>query len=127
MKYILLGLACCLFFGCAYHNPLDKADFRFQTLNAPPYILSGWYRVNQAGQPLTVYVEKEQMDLERRKQAVADQSDNVAYLGRPCQYFQTPICHEALEAQSVENALQKGILQLQKKAATETVLVKGLE
>ena len=112
--------------GCAYHNPLDKADFRFQTLNTPPYVLSGWYRVDKPGEPLTVYVEKEQMDADQRAAAVADKSANVAYLGRPCQYFETAICAEQQEASKQEKAIQKGIKQLQKKAATETVIVKGL-
>ena len=125
MKKIWL-LSLCALAGCAYHNPLDKADFRFQTLNTPPYVLSGWYRVDQPGEPLTVYVEKEQMDAEQRAAAVADQSANVAYLARPCQYFETAICTEKQEASQQEKAIKKGIKQLQKKAGTETVIVKGL-
>ena len=112
--------------GCAYRNPLEKADFRFQTLNTPPYVLSGWYRVAKQGAPLTVYVEKEQMDTEQRTAAAEDKSLNVAYLGRPCQYFQTEVCLEKQDPVQQEKAIQKGILQLQKKAATETVIVKGL-
>ena len=56
-KYI--GLLALFLSGCAYHNPLDEADFRFQTLTVPPYVLSSWYRIDQPGKPLTVYVEKE--------------------------------------------------------------------
>ena len=111
--------------GCAYHNPLDKADFRFQTLNTPPYALSGWYRVDKPGEPLTVYVEKEQMDTEQRTAAVNDKSTNVAYLGRPCQYFETDICSEKQDPTKQEKAIKKVIAQLHKKAATETVVVKG--
>ena len=111
--------------GCAYHNPLDKADFRFQTLNTPPYVLSGWYRVDQPGEPLVVYVEKEQMDAEQRAAAVKDKSANVAYLGRPCQYFQTDICAEEQDPAKQEKAIKKGIAQLQKKAATDQVIVRG--
>ncbi len=111
--------------GCTYHNPLDEADFRFQTLNTPPYVLSGWYRVDKPGEPLTVYVEKEQMDTEQRTAAVKDKSANVAYLGRPCQYFQTDICAEKQDPAKQEKAIKKGITQLQKKAATDTVVVKG--
>ena len=111
--------------GCAYRNPLDKADFRFQTLNTPPYVLSSWYRVDQPGAPLTVYVEKEQMDAEQRKNAAQDNSANVAYLGRPCQYFQTDICTQKQDLATQTKAIKKGITQLQKKAATDQVLVKG--
>lgn len=111
--------------ACAYHNPLDKADFRFQTLNTPPYVLSGWYRVDKPGEPLTVYVEKEQMDTEQRKAAANDKSSNVAYLGRPCQYLQTDICSQTQDPTKQKKAIQKGITQLQKKAATDSVVVKG--
>ena len=111
--------------GCAYRNPLDKADFRFQTLNTPPYVLSSWYRVNEAGAPLTVYVEKETMDEEQRTLAVQDKSQNVAYLARPCQYFKTDICVETKDEKQQKKAIQKGIVQLQKKAAAEQVIVKG--
>lgn len=122
-KAILLSML--MLCGCAYHNPLDKADFRFQTLNTPPYVLSGWYRVDQPGEPLTVYVEKEQMDAEQRTAAVKDKSANVAYLGRPCQYFQTDICAEKQDVAKQNKAIKKGITQLQKKAATDKVIVKG--
>lgn len=111
--------------GCAYHNPLDKADFRFQTLNTPPYILSSWYHINQRGNPLTVYVEKPVLDDEMRELAVRDKSDNVAYLGRPCQYFQTDACQQDVSDSDVKNAVNQAIRQLQKKAATDKVDVKG--
>ncbi len=122
-KFFICSLL--LISGCAYHNPLDKADFRFQTLNTPPYVLSGWYRVDKPGEPLTVYVEKEQMDAEQRAAAVKDKSANVAYLGRPCQYFETDICSEKQDPAKQKKAIKKGITQLQKKASTETVIVKG--
>ena len=125
MKKILIFTTVFLLTGCAYHNPLDSADFRFQTLNTPPYILSSWYRVSQAGDPLVIYVEKEQMDEEQRLAAAKDKSTNVAYLGRPCQYLQTDVCSEKQDPSKKEKAIKKGITQLQKKAATETVVVKG--
>lgn len=124
MKKVLV-LSFLVLSGCAYHNPLDKADFRFQTLNTPPYVLSGWYRVDKPGDPLTVYVEKETMDTEQRAAAVKDTSNNVAYLGRPCQYFQTDICSEKKDPDKQQKAIKKGILQLQKKAGTNQVVVKG--
>lgn len=127
MKRIAACLFLFFFSACAYHNPLDKADFRFQTLNTPPYVLSGWYRVKHVGAPLTVYIEKENLDLERRNQAVSDPSENVAYLGRPCQYIQTGICQTSPDKALENKAIQKGILQLQKKAKTESVIIKGLE
>lgn len=111
--------------GCAYHNPLDAADFRFQTLTVPPYVLSSWYRIDQRGEPLVVYVEKEQMDAEVRDLVVQDKSENVAYIARPCQYFQTSVCEKELSTKQSDEIVQKGIRQLQKKAATQKVVVKG--
>lgn len=112
--------------GCAYHNPLDKADFHFQTLSVPPYVLSSWYRIDTRGEPLTVYVEKEQMDTETRDLVVLDKSQNVAYVARPCQYFQTSVCETKILKKQSDDIVQKGIRQLQKKAATQEVVVKGL-
>ena len=115
--------------GCAYRNPLEKADFRFQTLMVPPYVLSGWYHISEQGQPLTVYVE----DYETpptdfvREQAVADKGVNVAYIGRPCQYFQTAVCTKEITPTESDKIVQKGIEQLKKKAGTTTLNVKGLK
>ena len=112
--------------GCAYHNPLDSADFRFQTLNTPPYMVSSWYRVGQRGQPLTVYVEKPQLDDETRALAAKDKSTNVAYVARPCQYFQTDICEKPVPMIASNKAVNQAIRQLQKKAATNEVKIKGM-
>ena len=124
MKKIFLLLFLALA-GCAYHNPFDKAGFRNQILNTPPYVLSTFYRINKPGEPLTVYVEKEQMDAEQSTAATSDKSANVAYLSRPCQYLETEICTQKQDPQKQQKAIQKGINQLQKKAATDQVIVKG--
>ena len=113
--------------GCAYQNPLDKADFRFQTLNTPPYMLSSWYRVGERGKPLTVYVEKAQLDDETRALAAKDKSVNVAYVARPCQYFQTDICQKPISSSDSNKAVNQAIRQLQKKAGTDQVKVKGIQ
>ena len=112
--------------GCAYRNPLDSADFRFQTLNTPPYMLSSWYRVGERGKPLTVYVEKVQLDDEVRQLAAKDKSVNVAYVARPCQYFQTDICKKPVSTGASNKAVNQAIGQLQKKAATNEVKIKGM-
>ena len=115
--------------GCAYRNPLEKADFRFQTLMVPPYVLSSWYHISEQGQPLTVYVEDYETpptDLVRG-QAVADKGANVAYIGRPCQYFQTAVCEKQITPAESDKIVQKGIEQLKKKAATNEITVKGIK
>ena len=115
--------------GCTYRNPLEKADFRFQTLMVSPYVLSSWYHISEQGQPLTVYVEDYQTPPTEliRQQAVNDKGLNVAYIGRPCQYFQTAICEKEMTPTESDKIVLKGIEQLKKKARTTTVNVKGMK
>ena len=115
--------------GCAYRNPLEKADFRFQTLVVPPYVLSGWYRISKQGEPLTVYVEGYEVPPSAtvREQAVKDKGGNVAYIARPCQYFQTSVCAKEISSIESDRIVLKGIEQLKKKAATNEVTVKGIK
>ena len=123
---ILLLLFCA---GCAYRNPLDRADFRFQTLMAPPYVLSSWYHISEQGQPLTVYVEDFETPPSEivRAKAVADKGANVAYIGRPCQYFKTAVCEKEMTPAESDKIVLKGIEQLKKKAGTSVVEVKGMK
>ena len=115
--------------GCTYRNPLEKADFRFQTLMVSPYVLSSWYHISERGQPLTVYVENFTTPPTEsiRQQAVQDKGANVAYIGRPCQYFQTAACEKEITSVESDKIVKKGIEQLGKKAGTKTINVKGLK
>ena len=115
--------------GCAYRNPLDRADFRFQTLMVPPYVLSSWYHISEPGQPMTIYVENLETPPSEvvRELAVKDKGVNVAYIGRPCQYFQTKICEKEIPPTESDKIVLKGIEQLKKKANTSQVDVKGLK
>ncbi len=111
--------------GCAYHNPLDSADFRFNTLNTPPYVLASWYRIDGRGEPLYVYVEQSKMTDQMRSLAVRDEHTNVAYLSRPCQFFETSACQENISDSVQMESIQNGIKQLARKAGTEEIIVKG--
>ena len=115
--------------GCAYHNPLDRADFRFQTLMVPPYVLSSWYHISEPGKPLIVYVEDYETPPAEivRQQAVQDKNANVAYIGRPCQYFQTAVCEKEITPTESDKIVKKGIEQLKKKASTTQVDMKGIK
>ena len=115
--------------GCTYRNPLEKADFRFQTLMVPPYVLSSWYHISEQGQPLTVYVEDYKTPPTEivREQAVQDKGTNVAYIGRPCQYFQTSVCDKNLTPTESDKIVLKGIEQLKKKVGTTIADVKGMK
>ena len=125
-----ISLICLLFLsGCAYRNPLEKADFRFQTIMVSPYVLSSWYHISEPGQPLTVYVEDFETPPteEIRQKAVKDRGGNVAYIGRPCQYFKTAVCDKEITPAESDKIVQKGIEQLKKKAGTSIIEVKGLK
>ena len=115
--------------GCAYRNPLEKADFRFQTIMVSPYVLSSWYRISESGSPLTVYVEDYMTPPGKivRQKAVNDNGKNVAYIGRPCQYFQTSTCSKEITHSESDQIVLKGIEQLKKKAGTTIANVKGME
>ena len=128
MKKIILFLVLILS-GCAYRNPLEKADFRFQTLMVSPYVLSSWYHISEQGKPLTVYVEdyKTPPSETIRQQAARDKGENIAYIGRPCQYFQTAVCDQEITPAESDKIVSKGIEQLKKKAGTAQVTVKGLQ
>ena len=114
--------------GCTYRNPLEKADFRFQTLMVSPYVLSSWYHITAPGESLTVYVEDYDTPPNElvREKAVRDKGQNVAYIGRPCQYFQTSACTKKITSGESDEIVLKGIEQLKKKASTKLVDVKGL-
>ena len=115
--------------GCAYRNPLEKADFRFQTLMVSPYVLSSWYHISKPGEPLTVYVEGYDIPPNEvvREQAVKDKENNVAYIGRPCQYFQSSVCTKEISKDESDKIVLKGIEQLKKKALAEKITVKDLK
>ena len=62
-----------------------------------------------------------------RQQAVEDKTQNVAYIGRPCQYFQTAVCEKEITVTESDKIVEKGIEQLKKKAGTFVVEVKGIK
>ena len=115
--------------GCAYRNPLEKADFRFETITVSPYVLSCWYHISEEGSPLTVYVEEYKTPPSDvvRERVVNDKGKNVAYIGRPCQYFQTQACNKKISLTESDEIVLKGIDRLKKKAGTTQAEVKGLK
>ncbi len=122
--------------GCASQNPLT--DMRFQTIVAPPHIVSSWYKIEKPGETLKVYIEEDgtpdnpnPVSTRVRKVAAADPFPNVVYLARPCQYLQTDRCTTACWTTgrySTENigSLDRSILSLMKKAQTDRVILIGV-
>lgn len=80
----------------AYQGGLDRAD-----VNAPPFVLARWQRISDPARPIHVYIEGDGLawlsksrpsgnptptDPVALRLAAADNTPNVIYLARPCQY-----------------------------------------
>ncbi len=129
--------------ACAAKNPLET--FRFQTVTAPPYVNASWYRITDPGKVLKVYIEENgnvsghaEADSENptpkslflRQIAADDPSANVAYLARPCQYFQTGVCTArdwttGRFSKRIVDSMDKTVAALMKKAKTNRVILIG--
>jgi hypothetical protein len=98
--------------GCATnrsHDALNQhadaiaasAGLQRATVDSEPFVLTSFYRLTRADQPLTVYIEGDGFAWRSRRQpsddptprkalgltlAAADSSPNVVYLARPCQF-----------------------------------------
>lgn len=133
-----------LFMGaCAYKNPLS--DMNFQTVMAPPYVIAGWYKINQMGEPVKFYIEGDGNAFDAqgqptdnptptsrflREMASNDPSPNVVYLGRPCQYLQTGGCSEkdwtdGRFSKDIINSMNQSVLSMMKKARSEQMVLIG--
>lgn len=122
--------------GCASKNPLT--DMRFQTIVAPPHIVSSWYKIKNPGETLKVYIEEDgtpdnpnPVSTRVREVAAADPFPNVVYLARPCQYLQTDSCTADCWTEgrySSENigSLDRSILSLMKKTQADRVILIGV-
>lgn len=143
MKKLICLLGLLFLNGCATQNPL--MDFRFQTQVAPPYILASWYNISKIGDPLRVYIEGDGNSFDMygkptnnptphstflRDIASKDTNNNVAYLGRPCQYIQVGACSvtdwtNGRFSPQIINSMNNAIQSLMKKAQTNEVTLIG--
>lgn len=140
-KYILLLFL--LLAGCATQNPLT--DFRFQTQTVPPYIVASWYQITQPGAPIRIYIEGDGNAFDvtgqptdnptpnspfLREIVSNDPNENVAYLGRPCQYMQAGACSQkdwttGRFSPQVIKSMNQAVNALMKKAQTQEVILIG--
>ncbi len=129
--------------GCAARNPL--VDFRFQTQMVPPYVVASWYRLTEPGKTVKIYIEGDGalVDAEGhsadnptpnstfvREIAAQDDSPNVAYLARPCQYLQVGACRETdwttgRFSPAVIASMEQAVLNLIKKAGAKQAILIG--
>ena len=143
MKKILIILMILLLSGCSAKNVLT--DYRFQTQTVPPYVLASWFKIENATQPLRVYIEGDGNAFDgrgyptdnptpkstfMRELAAKDPHPNVVYLGRPCQYLQAGACSEdtwthGRFSEAVVTSMDKAVANLMKKARTDRVILIG--
>jgi len=128
--------------GCAYRNPLS--DMNFQTTAAPPYVIANWYKIEQPGQTLKVYIEGDGHSFDNRgmptdnptpksvfmrELAAGDPSPNVAYVARPCQFLQVACKEEDWTdgrfSENVVRSMDTAVAALMKKAQAKKVVLVG--
>jgi pimeloyl-ACP methyl ester carboxylesterase len=99
--------------GCTATMPAlpdpERAGFTAMPIRQPDFTLASYIRIRQTGAPLRIYIEGDGLAWITRtmpsgdptpleatglRLAMRDDTDNVAYLGRPCQYFraESPAC-----------------------------------
>lgn len=139
------GFLLCLMFlwGCASNNPIK--DMHFAPQWTGKYVVSSWYKITAPGQPLKVYIEGDgQVYSARgypvtdptprstlvREWAAEDDSPNVVYLARPCQYTKSLACRPqdwttGRFSQDMVDAMDKAVALLMKKASAQQVVLIG--
>lgn len=142
MKRIAVILATLLIGACSYRNPVS--DMNFQTTTAPPYVIANWYKMEQPGQTLKIYIEGDghafdahgqptdnptPHGLFMRELAAGDPSPNVVYLARPCQYLK-PGCSQhdwttGRFSRPIIDSMDTTVRSLMKKARTNKVILIG--
>ena len=143
MKKIFVFSLLLLLGACTHRHPLSH--MQFQTMMVPPYVVAGWYKITQIGDPLKIYIEGDGNAFDSnglptdnptpkgnfmRELAGEDPSPNVAYLGRPCQYLQTGACSEkdwtsGRFSEQIVTSMDNAVAQLMKKAKTNQVILIG--
>ena len=142
MKQWFVMILCLTVGACSYRNPLS--DMAFQMTPAPPYVIANWYRMDQPGEPLKIYIEGDGHAFDRdgqptdnptpestfmRELAAGDPSPNVVYLARPCQYFQGGCSvndwTDGRFSEAVIRSMDTTVAGLMKKARTDRVILIG--
>lgn len=138
-KYFVLFLL--LLTGCAYRNVLS--DFNHELAETDPYVISAWYKIKKPTEPLVVYIEGTEVSKTPNVQpitnptptssflreiAARDPRANVAYIARPCQYFQTEACSVAdwttgRFSQKILDSTDTAVKKFMKKAQTDKIIL----
>lgn len=128
--------------GCRYRNPLS--DMAFQMTPADPYVIANWYKIEEVGAPVKIYIEGDGAAFDRKGQptenptptstfmrelAAGDPSPNVVYLARPCQYVQNG-CDvsdwtDGRFSETVVHSMDRAVAAVMKKARTNQAILIG--
>ena len=139
-----LFILCFLFLtACATENPLK--DLRFQPISSGNYTVASWYKITKPGLPLKVYIEGDGHAFDSkghptsdptpeglflRKLAVDDNSPNVVYMARPCQYLMGQNCCEkdwttGRFSSAIIDSMEASVGVLKKKSRAEKIILVG--
>lgn len=117
--------------GCPMKNPLT--DMRFQTVTAPPYVVSSWYKITAPGETVKFYID-DFGDAENpnpptdfmRRLAGDDENPNVVYLALPCQYGVHVGCADGgLKPAEAVKSLNTAVETMMKKARADKMVIVG--
>jgi len=141
---VFLSAGCATLLRNADYNLIVKpAGFNKSFLKTKHFTLTSYYRFNNPGEPLNIYIEGDGNAWLRRMQlsmdptprhpialelAVQDPSANVAYLARPGQYTKpgSPICNSSYwstkrYSQEVVGSMSEAIDQLRSQAQAKQI------
>lgn len=129
--------------ACATENPLK--DMRFKPVSSGDYTIASWYKITQPQQPVKIYIEGDGHAFDEkgqptddptpeglflRKLAVDDNSPNVVYMARPCQYLMSTNCTQkdwttGRFSQEIIDAMTDSVGSWKKKAKADKVILVG--
>lgn len=115
--------------GCAHKNPLS--EMRFQTVMAPPFVLSSWYKINAPTEPVKFYIEgagtPNPENTLMRELAGKDHYANVVYVALPCQYGLEMGCQAPVSVAQTTDAVNQVVRTMMKKARSDKMAFVGYD
>ena len=73
------------------------ADFVYKEVETRNFTLASRQKVTNPAAPYKIYIEGDGYAFNAREPAFDDDSPNVIYLARPCQYIKSGICSNVIE------------------------------
>lgn len=141
-RWIALCLCCSL---AACTSRPHRLPVAMQSLESQNYTLATWYRIDEQGEPMRIYIEGDGHAFDRNRTPTADPTPrnnfwqemakndpnpNVAYLARPCQYIKSKNCSIAdwttgRFSGAIVDSMDQAVAELMKRAGTDRAVLLG--